>query len=182
MSQPDNNLSNCRKNNWSAEDESMINKQIITELNAFHIYNFLYSYFLGDGVGYPGLANYFLKASDEELTHARALMKYQVQRGGEVSFNNSLIIPNLNFLNNEPGKSILYKAIAYALNAEQKVYDNLLHISRTTNDPSLEDYLNGFLEEQLKGQYELGVMLTEIERIGNDGYGLYQYDRNLSKD
>ena len=62
------NESKCRKNNWSLEDEAMINNQISIELNAFHIYNFLYSHFSNDSVGFPGLARFFKKSSDDELT------------------------------------------------------------------------------------------------------------------
>ena len=93
--------SNCRKNNWSKEDECMINTQISIEMNAFHIYNFLYSHFSSDSVGFPGLANFFKKSSDEELEHARKFIDYQNIRGGKVSFDKSLIIPNLNFLDND---------------------------------------------------------------------------------
>lgn len=172
--------SKCRKGNWSQEDEYMINNQISTELNAFHIYNFLYSHFSNDSVGFPGLANFFKKSSDEELEHARKFIDYQNTRGGKVSFEKSLIIPNLNFLNQKSDRSIPYQAINYALSAEQKVYESILNISNNTNDTALEDFLDDFLQEQLKDQYELGLLLKKLDHIGNNGYGLYQFDKDLS--
>ena len=171
--------SKCRKGNWSSEDECRINNQISIELNAFHIYNFLYSHFSSDSVGFPGLANFFKKSSDEELEHARKFIDYQNNRGGKVSFDKSLIIPNLNFLNPNSDRSIPYQAINYALNTEQKVYESILNISKNTSDTALEDFLDDFLQEQLKDQYELGLLLKQLEHIGNDGYGLYQFDKNL---
>ena len=173
--------SNCRKNNWSLEDEKMINNQISIEMNAFHIYNFLYSHFSNDSVGFPGLASFFKKSSDEELEHARKFIDYQNIRGGKVSFDKSLIIPNLNFLDGNSSKSIPYQSISYALDMEQKVYESILNISNSTSDTALEDFLDDFLQEQLKDQYELGVLLKQLEHIGNDGHGLYQFDKELNK-
>ena len=173
------NESKCRKNNWSLEDEAMINNQISIELNAFHIYNFLYSHFSNDSVGFPGLARFFKKSSDDELTHSRKFMDYQNTRGGKVSFDKSLIIPNLNFLQNNPEKSVMYRAIDHALTAEQKVYESILNISKNTNDSDLQNFLDDFIQEQIQDQYELGLMLKKIEMIGNDGFGLYQFDKDL---
>jgi ferritin heavy chain len=172
--------SNCRKGNWSKEDECMINNQIIIEMNAFHIYNFLYSHFSSDSVGFPGLANFFKKSSDEELEHARKFIDYQNIRGGKVSFDKSLIIPNVNFLDNNSSKSIPYQSISYALDMEHKVYESILNISNTTNDTALEDFLDDFLQDQLKDQYELSVLLKQLEHIGNNGFGLYQFDKELN--
>ena len=171
--------SNCRKDNWSKEDENMINNQINIEMNAFYVYNFLYSHFSSDSVGFPGLANFFKKSSDEELEHARKFIDYQNTRGGTVSLNKSLIIPNLNFIDNNSSKSLLYQSINFALDMEQQVYESLLNISKNTNDISLEDFLDDFLQGQLKDQYELGVLLKQLNHIGNDGYGLYQFDKDL---
>ena len=171
--------SKCRKGNWSKDDECMINNQISIEFNAFHIYNFLYSHFSSDSVGFPGLANFFKKSSDEELEHARKFIDYQNTRGGKVSFDKSFIIPNLHFLSPNSDRSLPYQAINYALSTEQKVYESILNISKNTNDTALEDFLDDFLQEQLKDQYELGLLLKQLEHIGNDGYGLYQFDKDL---
>ena len=106
-------------------------------------------------------------------------MDYQNTRGGKVSFDKSLIIPNLNFLQNNPEKSVMYRAIDHALTAEQKVYESILNISKNTNDSDLQNFLDDFIQEQIQDQYELGLMLKKIEMIGNDGFGLYQFDKDL---
>ena len=59
--------------------------------------------------------------------------------------------------------------------------ENILNISNSTSDTALEDFLDDFLQEQLKDQYELGVLLKQLEHIGNDGHGLYQFDKDLSE-
>ena len=78
----------CRKDNWSQQDEILINKQINLELHAAHIYNSLYCYFQSDSIGFIGTAEFFKKSSDEENEHARKFMEYQNTRGGKVILDN----------------------------------------------------------------------------------------------
>ena len=80
-------MSICRKNNWDQTLERLVNNQINLELKAFHYYNALYSYFMNDAVGFPGLGNYFKKSADEELEHARKFIDYQNIRGGIVNID-----------------------------------------------------------------------------------------------
>ena len=147
------------------------------ELTAFHFYNSLYSYFLSDRIGFTGLAKYFKNAADEELEHSRKFVEYQNIRGGTVKIEN-IDKQNVNFDMNS-NKSLLYQALNYALEAEQKVYNSILNISRDTNDAGLEDFLDDFIKEQLEAQYDLGIKLKKLEIIGNDGYGLIQFDKEL---
>ena len=172
------NKSQCNMGNWSEQDETRINNQINIELNAFHFYNSLYGYFSSDSVGFTGIAKYFKKSADEELEHSRKFMEYQNIRGGSVEVRN-IEKPNVSFDFN-CSKSILYQAINYALEAEQKVYKSILNISKNTEDTALEDFLDDFLKEQLEAQYDLGLKLKQLEIIGNDGYGLLQFDKDLN--
>ena len=171
------NKSICRKENWTQEDENRINHQINMELSAFHFYNSLYGYFASDRIGFTGLAKYFKNAADEELEHSRKFMDYQNTRGGTVKIEN-IDKQEVTFDTNND-KSLLYQALSYSLQAEQKVYESILNISKKTNDTGLEDFLDEFIKEQLDAQYDLGIKLKKLEIIGNDGYGLIQFDKEL---
>tara|TARA_Y100000589_G_C27181725_1_gene641073 strand:- start:2255 stop:2782 length:528 start_codon:yes stop_codon:yes gene_type:complete len=171
------NTSYCRKNNWSTKLEELINKQINIELTASHTYNALYSYFLSDSVGFPGLASFFKKSADEETEHAREFIEYQNTRGGKVNIT-SLHQPSFNF-DNSSQFSIMYQAIKYTLELEQSVYESIMNISRESDDHGLEDFLDKFVKEQLDTQYNLGIKLKQLEIIGKDGHGLIHFDKEM---
>tara|TARA_B100000073_G_C23515615_1_gene485640 strand:+ start:108 stop:617 length:510 start_codon:yes stop_codon:yes gene_type:complete len=168
-------MSFCRKNNWSESNEEKINKQINLELYASHMYTALYSYFKSDSVGFPGIAEYFKKSADEELEHARKFIEYQNLRGGTVRIG-VIDSPSFGF---KTGDSLLYQGISAALELEQQVYNSIIEISKNSDDVGLEDFLDDFVQEQLQGQYELGMRLRQLTHIGNDGHGLVDYDKNM---
>ncbi len=175
-------MSYCRKANWDDKCERMINSQIAVEMQAFHTYNALYALFLSDSVGFPGAAEYFKTAADEELEHARKFIAYQNTRGGKVKIE-LILQPDLSELDATDDKeehSLLYRAINLALSLEQKVYSEILFISKNCGDPGLEDFLDDFIQEQLKGQFELGIKLQQLNIIGLDGHGLIEYDKTLA--
>ena len=173
----ENGKSHCRMNNWTSDNEDLVNKQINLELFASHTYTALSAFFQSDAVGLPGTAAYFKKSSDEEMEHARSFIAYQTNRGGIVSVT-SLDKP-VDFYSDECSDSILLQAFKRALELEQTVYDSILNISKTCDDPALEDFLDDFLKEQLEGQYKLGVIISQLKRIGLDGHGLYQFDKDM---
>ena len=171
------NTSYCRKNNWSSKLEELINTQINIELTAAHTYNVLYSYFLSDSNGLPGLANFFKKSADEEIGHAREFIEYQNIRGGKVNITN-LNKPEFNF-DSSSEFSIMYQAIRYTLELEQSVYESILNISKESGDQGLDDFLDKFVKEQLDTQYDLGIKLKQLEMIGKDGHGLIHFDKEM---
>ena len=72
------------RQNYHEESEKGVNTQIQMELYAFYTYLSMASYFDRDDIALPGFAEYFRKASKEELEHAQKLMKFQSQRGGRI--------------------------------------------------------------------------------------------------
>ncbi len=171
-------MSYCRKNNLSDYIENMINHQINVELSAAHTYTALYAYFMNDQQGFPGFAKMFKHSSDDELQHARKFIEYQNIRGGNVRIN-MLQAPQFFIVNNNT--SSLYQAIQFVLNLEQCVYDSILNIRNNCNDSGLEIFLDDFVQEQLKSQFELATLLRKLERIGNDGTGLTLLDNEILK-
>lgn len=72
------------RQNYNEESEKGVNSQIELELYAFYTYLSMASYFDRDDVALSGFADYFRKASKEELEHAQKLMEFQSKRGGRV--------------------------------------------------------------------------------------------------
>ncbi len=168
-------MSNCRKNNWPSDLETLINNQINKELYASHVYLSLYSCYMSDIFAYPGICNYLKKSIDEEREHAFKFIEYQNIRGGIVKIT-SLKQPNYNLDLNSTFVLDTFKII---LDLEQSVYDSLLHIQTTSNDSALNDFLDEMLKEQLESQYDIGKKITVLERIKNDEHALYQFDKDL---
>jgi len=174
-----NEKSICRMNNWNEQLENAINDQINMELNASHVYLAIYSYLNQDYVGFHEAAELAKKCSYEEKEHAEKFIKYQNIRGGTVKIN-SLEEPDIDIIKKDDEKSKLLKVFEFFLKLEQSVYQNILNISGSCNDPGLEDFLDDFIKEQLDSQYKLGVQIKQLHMIGNDGHGLYEFDKNLS--
>merc|ERR1712223_697643 len=74
------------KQNFHAETEGLINKQINMELHASYTYLSMAAYFDRDDIALPGFAKRFREASLEEREHAEKLISYQNLRGGRVVF------------------------------------------------------------------------------------------------
>ncbi|XP_008481078.1 soma ferritin-like [Diaphorina citri] len=70
------------RQNFHAETEEKINKQINLELYASYVYLSMSAHFDRDVVALPGISKYFKHASDEESEHAHKLIKYLNKRGG----------------------------------------------------------------------------------------------------
>ena len=168
----------CRMTNWNVICERELNKQINLELYASHYYEYLFSYFNRDNIGYKNIANYFHKSSLEEKEHANQLIIYQNKRGGVVKFN-SIEQPE-DFINDFYSKSDIQMGFEKALELENKVYKNLLHLHDVANekcDPQFADYIEGnFLNEQIDSMNELSTYIGQISKIGFNGYGLFNFD------
>lgn len=72
------------RQNYHAECETFINRQIHIELSASYAYQSMAMYFDRDDVALPGFHHFFSKCSEEEREHAEKFMKYQNKRGGRI--------------------------------------------------------------------------------------------------
>ena len=118
------------RQNFAAEVEAAINKQINLELYASYCYLSMAYYFDRDDVALPGFHKFFTKQSDEERGHAQKFMKYQNQRGGRIVLQN-VNKPSLD----DWGSGI--DAMQAALHLEKTVNQSLLDLHKlaaTHND------------------------------------------------
>merc|ERR1711893_89570 len=76
------------RQNYHAESEAGVNKQINLELYASYVYQSMAFYFDRDDVALKGFHKFFSKSSSEEREHAEKLMKFQNQRGGRIVLQN----------------------------------------------------------------------------------------------
>ncbi|KAL7748351.1 hypothetical protein RI367_006312 [Sorochytrium milnesiophthora] len=161
--------------NYSAAVEEGTNAQINMELKASQIYLSMAAYFGRDNVALPGLARFFKKSSDEEREHGEKLIEYMLQRGGRVVLQ-SIPAPEVEW---QSAKN----AMEFTLALEKEVNKSLLNlhdVAAQNVDPHFCDFLEGqYLTEQVEAIKHLADLLTQLNRVGADGLGLYIWDKEL---
>ena len=71
------------------------------------------------------------------------------------------------------------EAYKVALQLEKDTYAHMVKIHTEVNDPHLQDYLEGCMGEQLKGQKELNDQIRLLESAENR-LGEYIHEKSLS--
>lgn len=167
--------SRCRQN-FSESCESAINSQINMEFAASYVYQAMAAHFAHDSIALPGLAAHFRKEAEEERSHALKFVDYLTKRGGLVKFSD-ISAPSGSW------KSAR-EALEAALNLEKAVNASLLKLHSLAdeqNDPHLADFIEEeFLDDQVETLKELADLITQLDRCGNEGLGLYLFDQKLS--
>merc|ERR1712031_101370 len=74
------------RQNFSEKTEETLNAHINMELYASYVYQAAARHFQRDDVALFGFAKYFQHNSDEEREHAEKFQKYQVLRGGRLTY------------------------------------------------------------------------------------------------
>lgn len=133
------------------------------------------AHFAHDSVALPGLAARFRKEAEEERSHALKFVDYLTKRGGCVEFTD--ICAPLTSLKSARD------ALEAALTLEKDVNSSLLklhELAGEASDPHLADFIEEeFLDDQVKSLKELADLITQLERCGNEGLGLYLFDQKL---
>jgi len=165
-------VSQCRQN-YHAECEAGVNRQINMELHASYCYQSMAFYFDRDDVALPGFSKFFKHASVEEREHAEKLMTFQNQRGGRI------VLQDIKKPDRDEwgcGLDAMQVALALEKSVNQSLLD-LHEVASSHNDAQMTDFLEGnFLQEQVTSIKEIGDHITQLKRVGH-GLGEYLYDK-----
>ncbi|KAL5517120.1 hypothetical protein EMCRGX_G002594 [Ephydatia muelleri] len=164
-------MSRCRQN-YDAECEAGINKQINMELYAMYTYTSMAFYFERDDVDLKGFAKFFRDSAKEELEHAEKFMKFQTERGGRIVLQD-IKRPD----KDEWGTGL--DAMETALALEKTVNQALLDLHKVSdkhNDYHMSDFIEAnFLGEQVESIKKISGYITNLKRVG-PGHGEYHFD------
>ncbi|XP_055843715.1 soma ferritin [Episyrphus balteatus] len=164
------------RQNFHAECEKEINRQINMELNASYEYMALAYHFDRTDMALPGLSKWCKKCCDEEKVHAEKLMTYLNKRGGTIVLSD---IEKPKFVYESVKKSM-----EYVLNLEKTVNQSLLQVhavATENNDPNLCDFLESeYLQEQVDAIKEISDYIRQIERCEKE-LGVYVFDINFDE-
>ncbi len=150
-----------------------INEQINAELWSAYLY--LAMSMDAENKGYKGVANWFYVQFQEEQDHARIFMNYLNSRDMKVELKPIAEVP-------ATWDSVLamYKQ---TLEHEQKVtslINNLAAIANEDRDYASINRLVWFIDEQVEEEESAREMITAVEAVEDNKYGMYMLDKELA--
>ncbi|KAI6180410.1 Ferritin [Aphelenchoides besseyi] len=164
------------RQNFHADSEAAINKQINIELYASYVYLAMSYYFDRHDVAMPNLSKWCKKQSEEERSHAETFMKYQNTRGGRV------VLQQIEKPEKDEYEGPL-EAMQSALALEKYNNKSLLElheVSTRCNDPQMCDFIEDkFLRDQVESIEEIGNYITQLKKAGS-GLGEFLFDKEFN--
>lgn len=152
--------------------QKAVNDQITAELWSSNLYLQMAFYF--EKEGWDGFAHWMHKQSDEERNHAIMLANYLAKRGGEAKVNMVDVVPN--------GWGSVKEVFANVAEHERHVsrlIDDLVDVASAEKDKATQDFLWGFVREQVEEEATVDAIVNKIKRCGDSG--LIFLDSELAK-
>lgn len=139
--------------------QDAINGQIVAEIWSSNLYLSMAFYF--DKEGFSGFSHWMKKQSIEELEHAYAMAEYVIKRGGTAKIGQIEAVP---------------QEWESPLNAFENVYeheckvsrmiDALVDIASAEGDKATQDFLWGFVREQVEEEATAAGIVDRIRKMG----------------
>ena len=153
--------------------EEAINAQINAEFWSAYLYLSMSSDMSDKGMA--GVANWFAIQFKEEQDHAMKFFNYVISRGGKVT------LKPIEKVDTE-WKSPL-AAFEQTLQHEEKVtslINDLYALAEQEKDYATQSMLKWFIDEQVEEEENAKAIIDTLKLIGDNGYGLYQLDKELA--
>jgi len=160
------------RQNFHAECEAGLNKQINIKLHSSYVYLSMAWYFDRDDVSMAGCHKFFKKCSDEEREQAEQIIKYQTQRGGRV------VLQTIEKPERDAWGSA-GDAMKAALEMEKNInqtFMDLHGVASKHNDPEMSNWIeDSFLHKSSELMKKLSEHITNLARVG-PGVGEFIFD------
>lgn len=152
--------------------QKAINDQITAELWSSNLY--LSMAFALKAEGWDGFAHWMDKQSLEEREHAVAMADYLIKRGGEAKVSMIDVVPDkwgsvLDVFEN------VYKHECHV----SALIDKLVDVAAAQNDKATQDFLWGFVREQVEEEATAQAIVEKIRKGGEQG--LFYIDAQLAQ-
>lgn len=153
--------------------EEALNAQINAEFWSAYLYLSMSSDMSDKGMA--GVANWFAIQFKEEQDHAMKFFNYVISRGGKVTLKPIEKVDT-------KWKSPL-AAFEQTLQHEEKVtslINDLYALAEQEKDYATQSMLKWFIDEQVEEEENAKAIIDTLKLIGDNGYGLYQLDKELA--
>ena len=152
--------------------QKAFNDQIVAELWSSNLYLQMAFYLKKEG--WNGAANWLFKQSDEEKEHAVKLADYLIKRGGEAKVGMVDVVPD--------GwgsiKDVFDSVYEHECNIS-KMIDDLVDTASAEKDKATQDFLWGFVREQVEEEASAQEIVDMLRRAGEAG--VFFVDAELAK-
>ena len=142
--------------------QNAINEQITAEMWSANLYLSMSFYF--EKEGFSGFANWMKKQSQEELEHAYVMADYIIKRGGVAKVDKIDVVPS--------GWGTPLEVFEHVYKHEchvSKMIDELVSVASAERDNATQDFLWGFVREQVEEEATAQGIVDKIKRAGDAG-------------
>lgn len=153
--------------------QKVLNEQVTAEMWSANLYLSM-SFYL-EREGYVGFASWLKKQSQEEMEHAYAIAGYIMKRGGIATVDKIDVVPT--------GWGSPQEVFQHVYEHERRVsklIDDLMEVAVSEKDNATQDFLWGFVREQVEEEATALEVVDKMKRAGNDA-GLLFLDAQLGQ-
>lgn len=142
--------------------QKAINDQITAELWSSNLYLQMSFYLKKEG--WDGMAHWMSKQSEEEKEHASALADYLIKRGGEAFVDKIDVVPTA------WGSVLEIFEHVYSHECHvSELIDKLVDVASAEKDKASQDFLWGFVREQVEEEATAASIVDKIKKAGESG-------------
>ena len=152
--------------------QNAINEQITAEMWSSNLYLSMSFYFACEG--FDGFAHWMKKQSEEELDHAYKMIDYSVKRGGQVKLEQINVVPTAFGTPLEVFEHVYQHEVHVS-----ELIDKLVDIAHAENDKATQDFLWGFVREQVEEEATAKNIVEKLKLYGEHHVAIM--DHHLSK-
>ena len=142
--------------------QKAINEQITAEMWSANLY--LAMSFYMEQEGFNGCAHWLKKQWAEENEHACAMADYIIKRGGKAEINKIDVVPNSFGTPLECFKQVYEHECRVS-----KMIDGLVDIAAAEKDKATQDFLWGFVREQVEEEATAAGIVEMLTKAGDHG-------------
>lgn len=142
--------------------QKALNEQITAELWSANLYLSMSWFMLREG--YEGFANWMKEQAAEETEHANRIATYMAQRQAIPKLDKIDVVPQ-NWGNAREAFEDAYKHECHV----SKLIDLVVKIAAEENDNATQDFLWGFVREQVEEEAQTLTITEKLKRTGDAG-------------
>lgn len=142
--------------------QKVLNEQVTAELWSANLY--LSMSFHLEREGFTGFAAWMKKQSQEEMEHGYTIAEYIIKRGGIAKVDKIDVVPT--------GWGTPLEIFEHVYEHERhvsKLIDGLVAIAASEKDNATQDFLWGFVREQVEEEASAQTIVDKLKRAGETG-------------